>query len=354
MFIIADVIKIFFPAITAFIVGIAITPLWSHFLYTHKMWKKKSGKTTLNGGQATVFNELHKDKEVNTPRLGGVIIWMSVFVTVSFIWILSQIFDLDAFIKLDFLSRSQTWIPLSALLIGAGVGMIDDFLEIKKGTGGLSLRKRLLAVGLIALACGLWFFTKLDVVAMGLPGGNELILGWLIIPLFIVVMIGVYAGGIIDGLDGLAGGLFASMFFAYGGIAFYQSQINLAAFCMCVAGAILAFLWFNIPPARFYMSETGSMALTVALTVIAFMTDNLAGGYGLLVLPVIAAPLFLTIFSVVIQLLSKKYRGKKIFHSTPIHHHFEAIGWPAYKVTMRYWIVGLIFALLGMFLALLV
>nr|MBA3550801.1 phospho-N-acetylmuramoyl-pentapeptide-transferase [Patescibacteria group bacterium] len=168
-----------------------------------------------------------------------------------------------------------------------------------------------------------------------------------------IVVMALYSGGVIDGIDGLSGGVFASMFFAYGGIAFYQQQIDLAAFCAVLVGTILAFLWFNIPPARFYMSETGSMSLTITLAVVAFMTDALVGGYGFLVLPIIALPLLVTSASVIIQLLSKKFRdGKKVFRVAPLHHHFEAIGWPAYKVTMRYWIISIICAVLGMILAL--
>ena len=142
------------------------------------------------------------------------------------------------------------------------------------------------------------------------------------------------------------------MFAAYGGIAFYQQQIDLAAFCATIAGGILAFLWFNIPPARFYMTETGTMGLTITLTVVAFMTDTLGGGYGLLVLPIIALPLVITVLSNIIQIASKKFRGKKVFLVAPLHHHFEAIGWPSYKVTMRYWVFSLVCAILGISLAL--
>ena len=150
----------------------------------------------------------------------------------------------------------------------------------------------------------------------------------------------------------MAGGVFAVFFSSYAGIAFYQDQINLAAFCTAVVGGILAFLWFNIPPARFYMSETGTMALTTTLTVVAFMTDKLASGYGLLVLPIIAMPLILTTFSSVIQEFSKRIRGKKVFLIAPVHHHFEALGWPSYKVTMRYWILSLVFGIIGLIIAL--
>jgi phospho-N-acetylmuramoyl-pentapeptide-transferase len=290
--------------------------------------------------------------------MGGIIIWFSSAAIIIGIWLVSQFLPNDVTTKLDFLSRSQTWLPLGTLILGALTGLIDDYLVIKgskeeKGKGGISLKKRLLIISAISLACAWWFYAKLGVVSVGLPfGAVELYLGPLFIILFLLVTLFIYAGGVIDGLDGLAGGVFTTMFAAYGGIAFYQQQIDLAAFCAAIAGGILAFLWFNIPPARFYMSETGTMGLTITLTVVAFMTDRLGDGYGLLVLPVIALPLGITVFSNVIQVFSKKFRGKKVFQVAPLHHHFEAIGWPAYKVTMRYWILSLICAILGITLAL--
>ena len=150
----------------------------------------------------------------------------------------------------------------------------------------------------------------------------------------------------VDGLDGLAGGLLAIIFMAYAVIAFFQQQIDLAAFCAVVAGATLAFLWFNIPPARFYMSETGILGLTVTLTTVAFLTNSV------IVLPLIAFPLTLTSLSVTLQLLSKKFFGKKIFKIAPLHHHFEALGWPPYKVVMRYWVIGIVSAITGLIIVL--
>jgi len=351
---IIDIVKVFLPAVGAFTIGILITPILTKFLYSHQMWKKKSGKTALDGTEAEVFNTLHKEKEVNTPRMGGVVIWFSSAAIIIGIWIISKIFPGDITSKLDFLSRNQTWIPLATLLLGAFAGLFDDYLEIKGTTkGGLSLRIRLAIVSVAALACAWWFYTKLDVTGIGLPFGlGELYLGPIFILLFLATTLFIYAGGVIDGLDGLAGGVFATMFAAYAGIAFYQQQIDLAAFCITIVGGILAFLWFNIPPARFYMSETGTMGLTITLTVVAFMTDRIGSGYGFLVLPVIALPLVITVFSVLIQVISKKFRGKKVFLVAPLHHHFEAIGWPAYKVTMRYWIFSLVCAILGVTLAL--
>ena len=356
---IINVIKVFLPSIIAFIVGVVFTPILTKYLYKHKMWKKKSGKVAPDGRATPIFNELHKNKEVGTPKMGGIVIWFSASLTIVGIWIVSKFFPGDVISKLDFLSRNQTWIPLTTLIVGALVGLIDDFLEVK-GTGGhiaggLSLKKRLVIVSVIGLLCGAWFFFKLDVSSVGLPiaWGGGIPLGWFFIIFFSLVTVGIYSGGIIDGLDGLAGGVFATMFAAYAGIAFSQNQINLAAFCALIVGGILAFLWFNIPPARFYMSETGTMGLTMTLAVVAFMTDSLGGGYGILVLPIIAMPLILTSLSDVIQLMSKKFRnGKKVFLVAPIHHHFEALGWPSYKVVMRFWVIGIIFAILGMILAL--
>lgn len=354
---IIDIVKVFLPAVGAFVVGILFTPFLTDYLYSHQMWKKRAGKTALDGSEATVFNELHKEKESNTPRMGGVVIWFSASFVILGIWMVSIFWPSETTTKLDFLSRSQTWVPFATLIFGALIGLVDDFLEIKgsvngKG-GGLSLALRLGAVFIISLLVALWFFIKLDVTGIGLPFGfGELFLGFWFIPLFILTALFFYAGGVIDGIDGLAGGVFATMFAAYAGIAFYQQQIDLAAFSAAIAGGILAFLWFNIPPARFYMTETGSMGLTITLTVIAFMTDKLGGGYGFLVLPVIALPLVVTVLSNIMQVASKKIRGKKLFLIAPLHHHFEAKGWPAYKVTMRYWVFSVICAILGITLAL--
>jgi phospho-N-acetylmuramoyl-pentapeptide-transferase len=179
-----------------------------------------------------------------------------------------------------------------------------------------------------------------------IPFGGEIFLGILIIPFFIIVSLATFSGGVIDGIDGLSGGVLASIFGAYSMIAFANNQIDLAAFSATITGATLAFLWFNIPPARFYMGETGIMGLTITLATLAFLTDSV------LILPVVALPLVISSFSVILQVLSKKFRGgKKIFKLAPIHHHFEAIGWPFYKVVMRFWILSVVFAILGIILA---
>ena len=349
-----DAARVLIPSVVSFIIGIGLAPVVSHYLYKHRAWKKKGGKGRGIGDQAgtPLFDALHHEREVSTPRMGGVVVWGSVFITALGITFIG-IFTGEPIAQFDFVNRGQTWLPLFALMVGAFFGMIDDVLEVTKSTGGLSLRWRLAAVASLGGFIGWWFYAKLGVAAIGIPFVGALHLGWLFIPFFIVVMLALYAGGIIDGIDGLAGGVFAFIFMTYAGIAFAQNQIALAAFAASVAGALFAFLWFNIPPARFYLSETGTMALTAALAVTAFSADVLGEGVGVAVLPIIALPLTVTVLTTVLQALSKRLFGKKLFQIAPIHHHFEALGWPAYKVTMRYWVITIIAGIFGLAIALL-
>ncbi len=350
----SNLIKIFIPATSAFVIGILFAPILTHYLYKHRVWKKTKGKIALDGTTAVEFEKLRTSEETSTPRMGGILIWVSVIIVTVGTWVLARIFPTSLFEKLDFLSRSQTWIPLFSLLAGALMGFVNDLLDIQpSGERGVRLRTRLLFVTVISLIIGWWFYAKLGITAIGIPGDGGLEIGVLVIPLFVFTSLGLYAGGVIDGIDGLAGGVLSSAFMAYAGIAYLQNQLNVAAFSATVTGAILAFLWFNIPPARFWMTETGTMGLTMTLAVIAFMTDTLGNGYGVAALPVIAFPLVITVLSNVIQIASKKFRGKKVFRIAPLHHHFEAIGWPSYKVTMRYWIISIVCAVLGTTIALL-
>jgi len=348
---IIDLTKILVPFALTFFIGIAITPILTHYLYKHKMWKKTVKSVGMAGGGTPIFSKLHAGKEIGTPKMGGIIIWASVFIAMLVIWIISKIAPTELTLKLDFLSRSQTWLPLFTFTIGALVGLIDDWLEISGKAdyiaGGLSLKKRLAIVFVMGAIGAWWFFAKLGIASILVPFVGEIFIGIWFIPFFIAVMLAVYSSGVIDGIDGLSGGVFSLIYSAYGTIALFQNQIDLAAFSFAIAGGLLAFLWFNVPPARFYMAETGSMALTVTLAVIAFLTGHV------LLLPIIAFPLFATVVSNIIQVGSKKFRnGKKVFQVAPIHHHFEAIGWPGYKVTMRYWIITAIFATMGVIIAL--
>lgn len=350
------IIKVFFPTALAFTIGILITPIISHYLYTYRAWKPKAGKGSGYGGGATpIFDALHKETDTNTPRMGGMIIWLSVLLTTALMSFIAAVFTDSIFAELDYFSRAQTVLPLMALCVGAFVGLIDDLSVIRERgshfAGGLNLNHRLLVVGVTAAFIGWWFYEKLEVSTVSLFSSEPLQLGIWFIPFFILVAIAVYASSVIDGIDGLSGGVFLFIFAAYAGIAMLQMQYDIAALAATIVGGILAFLWFNIPPARFYMTETGIMALTMTLTVIAFMTDTLGGGEGISVLPVIGFLLVVTVASNIIQVFSKKVLNKKVFLIAPLHHHFEAIGWPREKVAMRYWVLGFIFAIIGLLLA---
>ncbi|HQU07797.1 MAG: hypothetical protein B7X04_00940 [Parcubacteria group bacterium 21-54-25] len=345
--------RVLIPSAISFAFGIILAPLLAHYLYKFHAWKKRGGKGNgIGGGGTPIFDSLHKEREVSTPRMGGILIWVSTLITALGLWGLG-IFVGGPFAQLSFIDRSQTWLPLTALVVGALGGLFDDVLEVREGNGGLRLRTRLLIVGLMGLFAAWWFYTKLGVSSVGVPFNGPLDLHVFFIPFFVLVTLATYAGGTIDGIDGLSGGVFSIIFMIYSSIAFVQGQFTLAAFAATVAGAILAFLWFNIPPARFYMSETGSMALTLALAITAFSADAVGGGVGVLMLPIIAFPLFATVITTLLQVFWKRYFGRKLFRIAPIHHHFEAIGWPPAKVTMRYWVMTIILGVLGLSLALL-
>jgi len=349
---IIDVAKVFIPSTVAFSIGIAITPFFTHYLYKYKVWKKERRTKDIVGRQAIVIQQLpSQEQEIGVPRMGGVVIWFSALLTILGFWAVAQFAPSPITEKLNFLSRNQTWLPLFTLMAGSLFGLVDDFLVVygKGGyiAGGLPLRVRIGVVLLLGLIGAWWFFVKLGVSSIAIPFWGEIEMGLLFIPFFMLVMLALFSGGVIDGIDGLAGGVLATIFAAYGGIAFFGQQIDLAAFCAVIVGGLLAFLWFNIPPARFYMSETGILGLTTTLTVVVFLTKAVA------VLPIIALLLFAAPASNVIQLLSKKFRhGRKVFLIAPIHHHFEALGWPQYKVTMRFWIISAVLAIVGMVIAL--
>lgn len=336
-----NVIKVFSLAAIAASLAVLWCPLLTNFLYKNQFWKKSARQKAISGEDAVIFNNLHKEKEVSTPRMGGLLIWITVLAV-------ALVFSFTPF---NFISRGQTWLPIFTLAVASLVGLVDDILVVKGWGkyigGGISFKKRLLIVVLIGLIGSIWFYQKLGWDVVFIPFIGDVSIGLWYIPLFIIVTVACWSGGIIDGLDGLAGGTFASIFGAFTIIAFSAGKIDLATFCAVVAGSLLAFLWFNIPPARFYMGETGILGLTTVVAVVAFLTDSVY------VLPIIGGLLVIEVLSVIIQLLSKKIRKKKVFLSTPIHHHYEALGWPSYKVTMRAWIIGLVLAFVGVALRLL-
>ena len=348
-----NAIKIFLPAVISFIIGLFLTPIATHYFFKYKMWRRVSRGNNIAPKEIRNFAKIHDGvAELSTPRTGGIIIWFSVIITIAIVWLVDIIFQNNLTNKLYFISRGQTLLPLFTLIIASLIGLGDDFLQIfgkgKWTTDPIILRY--IKVGIIlllGLIISLWFYSKLGVSEIYIPFHGFINLGYLFIPFFILIMFSLWSSSVIDGIDGLSGGVLASIFMAYTLIAFFNNQVDIAAFCAVITGGIMAFLWFNIPPARFYMGETGMIGLTVTLAVIAFMTNTV------LLLPIIAFPLFITSLSTVIQMASRKFRhGKKVFLFAPLHHHFEALGWPKYKVTMRYWIVSIMAAIVGVIISL--
>ncbi len=314
----------------SFSLAMIITPIYTYFAYHYKWWKKPR-TDAWSGGKAIVYQRLHAEKHKRLiPTMAGLIFVIAISIVVL-------IYDLN---------RSETWLPLAGL-VGAGlVGMIDDLLNIRSngGIAGMSARYKFLLYSIVSLVGGWWFYDKLGVHTIFIPYIHNLNIGILIIPLFWLVVIATSnAVNISDGLDGLAGGLLTSSFAVYSVIATIEHQYQLAIFCFIIVGALLSYTWFNIFPARFYMGDIGSFALGTALGIIAMQTNTVY------ILPIIGIVYVAETGSVVINRLSKKLRhGKKVFLSSPIHHHFEAIGWPETKVTMRFWIIGQVAAVFGL------
>ena len=346
-----DVLKVVLPSVLTFFIGILITPFFTNFFYKYKMWKK-SPRTENQDGTSETFANIHNTSaELSTPRIGGVIIWVSVILTVLIIYLLSVFLPTDLTVKLNFFSRSQTLIPLATLILASLIGLVDDLLQIfGKGTYAkdpLIYRKvKIVCIIIIGFAIGFWFYDKLQATAIHVPFWYDVELGIWFIPFFIMTMLAVFSSSVIDGMDGLSGGVLSTTFTAFAVIAFVHNQIDISVLCAVIAGGTLAFLWFNIPPARFYMGETGMLGLTVTLSVIAFMTNSV------LILPIIAFPLVITSLSVIIQMISYRYFGKRrVFRVAPLHHHFGSLGWSREKIVMRYWILSIVFAIIGVIVA---
>lgn len=349
-----NVLKVLGTGLLSFGLAFLITPIWTNILYKYKIGIKIK-KNSVDGKKLTFVNKLHAEKE-GTPTMGGLIIWVTVLIL---IYVSNYIFPLLAtwtntnfFARLDFLSRSQTWLPL-AILVAAGVlGLFDDFMSVRgfganKG-GGMRFAMRFWWLFAIAFAGAWWFYYKLGWDKLHLSAIGDFNIGWWYIPLFIfVILFTAISSNETDGLDGLNGGVLFMAFSSFAIISFAQNRVDLAAFCAAISGALLTFLWFNIYPARFIMGDTGAISLGTTLGVVAMLNNAII-------------PLFIIVFiyvlesgSVCIQLTSKKLFSRKVFLAAPIHHHFEAKGWPEPKVVMRAWIISIVFAAVGVIVGIL-
>lgn len=338
--------KIFILTFLAFVGAFIWAPGLVRTLTKWKMWKKKGKDFTPDGHQLITFKRIEKDGKINTPRGGGLLIWVTILFLAILMYCLELIWG-DMFNGLNFLTRSETWLPLFTLVIAGIVGLADDFLTTKMTGkskyfgGGMSLSKRILLVLIIGVIGALWFHFKLGWDTIHIPFFGDFYINGFYIPIFAITMVGVFSSGIIDGIDGLSGGVFAPLFVMFGIIALIRGQVDLSAFCFMIAGTLAVFLWFNAPPAKFYLGETGILALTTTLTVVGFLTNSI------LLLPVAGILLIATTGSDIGQLLYRKYgikkgwseQKRKLFIAAPLHHHFQLKGMRNETVVMRYWIV---------------
>lgn len=329
------VIHILLLGFLSFMLSMALTPVYTYVAYKWQWWKQHR-LDAWGGGKASVYTKLHAAKHKrNIPTMAGIVFVLSTA-------LVTLCLNLD---------RGETWLPLAGMIGSGIVGLVDDWMNIRgdgKGIAGMRSRIKFVLHSLVALFGGWWFYAKLDVSSLNF-GFGEVAIGAFVIALFwFVVVATANAVNITDGLDGLAGGLLVSSFSAYAMIAVIQGKYALAGFCLTIVGALLSYTWFNIFPARFFMGDVGSFALGTALGIIALQTNTIY------VLPIVGIVYVAETGSVIINRLSRKLRGgKKVFLSSPIHHHFEAIGWPEAKVTMRFWTIGQVSAVLGLILFLL-
>lgn len=342
------VTKIFFFTTVAFLLAMLLTPILMRLLNKFKLGKKIRDQAT-----APIYSKMHASKN-GTPVMGGILVWGTVLILALSFFYLAEFTSIEFFDKYNFLTRAQTLLPLGALLASAAIGLIDDYLNTRRmgsNGGGMRASHRLIIYTMLATFVAIigasWFYLKLNWDLIRIPFVGNFEIGLWSIPLFILVIVATaFSVNEIDGLDGLAGGILMAMFGAYSAIAFAQGKYDLASFCGVIVGALLAFLWFNINPAKFFMGDTGAMSLGVTIAIVAMLTNTI------MLLPIIGFLLVVTSGSVIVQVLSKKIRGKKVFLSSPLHHHLEAKGWKEATIVMRFWVISMISTVIGLIIAL--
>ncbi|PSO44183.1 MAG: phospho-N-acetylmuramoyl-pentapeptide-transferase [Parcubacteria group bacterium SW_4_49_11] len=324
-------------SVLAFILGMSLTPVLTDFLYKNSLGKSIR-EHSWDNKESPVYTSHHRHKS-GTPTMAGTLFWVTTA-------ILTLLFNL---------TREETFLPLFFLTTGGVLGAVDDIANIK-GWGtikGLGAKLKLFLQLLIASFGAYWFSVKLDWTQLQIPGGellgivSEVELGFWYVPLFLLIVLFVMnAVDITDGLDGLLAGSIIPPFATLTGIAFVQEHYSLAIFLATLIGALTAFLWFNIHPARFFMGATGAFALGSTLAVASFLTDTIV------ILPIIAFLFFVEGFSSLLQTFAKRVCGRRLLRSAPIHHHFQALGWPESKIVMRFWIISSIASLVGLMIGL--
>jgi phospho-N-acetylmuramoyl-pentapeptide-transferase len=338
----SHLVLIFTFWIATFLVWFVLIPSFIRLLVDFKLWKQIRSDATI--WKATIFEKLHKSKSW-TPTMWGAIILFTVF----FMVLLSMILQWTWLINNSLFNQKETYLSLFTLLTVGWLWLVDDFFNIRwiGKTKWLSARMKMIGLLFFSFLWALWFYFKLDwnllneawnyVRSLSNPFGADIQLWLWFIPFFIFIIIATSNSvNLTDGLDWLAWGLLLFNYWVYTYITYDQWMFLLSALCMSIVWALVAFLWFNVKPAKFYMWDVWSLALWANLWIIAMLTNTV------FILIIVWAIFIFETLSVIIQLTSKKLRkGKKVFLVAPFHHHLEALGWSEENVVFRLWLVGM-------------
>ena len=286
------------------------------------------------GKQVSVWEPATHESKTGTPTMGGILALVAIVVlTVAF----------------NLVERYSILLPLGVIVSYGLLGAADDLLTlIGSKHEGIAIAPKFVLLLLLSTLVAILLHFVLGLTSVYLPALGKFDIGHWYLPIAVFILLGsANAVNFADGLDGLAAGLLVFAFLAYGLIAFLQGQLYLVTFCFTIVGALLGFLWFNVYPAEVFMGDTGSLALGATLATVALMTGQW------LLLPVVGIVFVGEALSVIIQKAYRfLYNDERLFRMAPIHHHFELSGWSETKVTLRFWILGLLGGLLGIALAL--
>ncbi|MBT3349594.1 phospho-N-acetylmuramoyl-pentapeptide-transferase [bacterium] len=338
-----NLLQIFFYSCCAFGVATLLFPKFIKFVTEYKL-TQKIRENGLSGGTAKLFQALHAHKS-GTPTMGGAVIIFAILATVA----ISRLLSFFGIVETSLLNRGETYLPIVTLAVVGTLGIIDDWLNIREKSKqkGMSAKVKFWSLVGFAVLGALWFALKLEWSVIHLPGIGDFDIGFWYAPLFVFVLVGTANSvNLTDGLDGLAGGLLAIAFGVFAVISYFFGLPILSVFCGVIVATLVAFLWFNVPPAKIYMGDTGSLALGATLGVIAMLTNSVVS------LIVIGAIFIVETLSVALQLFWKKRFKRKLFKIAPLHHHFEAKGWSETQIVMRFWIVGALVGIAGILIGL--
>ena len=335
-----NLVLIFGFWLATFLVWFIISPFYINFLQKLKLWKQIREESIT--GKAFEFFKLHSHKW-GTPTMW----WAMILITVFLMVLISIVFQQFWIINNSLLNQKETYLSLFTLFAVWVLWWVDDYMNIKGigKTKWISAKFKMFWLLLFAITGSWWFYDRLgwSEILLKLPYLPGFEIGILFIPLFIFIIVwAANSVNITDGLDGLAGWLLLFAYAVYGYITFDQWLFLLSTLCVSICGALIAFLWFNIKPAKFYMWDVWSLALWANLWLMALLTNTLA------ILCIVGLIFILETLSVIIQISSKKLRnGKKVFKIAPFHHHLEACGWWEETVVFRLWLVGLILSVVA-------